>query len=446
VLTINGVRDRLRVLLVSGEPHPGERTWRRLLKADPAVDLVHFTILRPPEKDDLTPLDELALIAFPVRELFQTKINQFDLIILDRFQNRGILPLAYLRNIAAYVERGGALFVSVGPEFAGPGSLADTPLGDVLPATPIEGEEGVIEGAFRPQLTELGLRHPVTAPLLRDAPSPASSPTPPAATPPPALSAAAPQTASPPWGPWYRHLAVRDWRGEVVMKAPDGQPLLILDHAGAGRVALLLSDQIWLWSRGHQGGGPQLELLKRTAHWLMREPELEEEAVFAAIEGGELTVKARSLAATPPASAEITRPDGTTLTLPLHPTEAGLAAGEMAATEPGVWRVKVGDRLAYASLGLGDPLEMADLRVTASYLQGLVAASGGSVHWLSPKGAPELRRTALRASQSGTDWIGLPRNHDHLVTGVSAVPLLPAWAALLIILGMILIAWREEGR
>ena len=147
VVEINGVRDRLRVLLISGEPHSGERTWRRLLKADPAVDLVHFTILRPPEKDDLTPLNELALIAFPVRELFQVKIKEFDLIILDRFQNRGLLPLPYLRNIADYVAEGGALLLSVGPEFSGPASLAATPLGAVLPGAARPASDAVVEGA-----------------------------------------------------------------------------------------------------------------------------------------------------------------------------------------------------------------------------------------------------------------------------------------------------------
>ncbi len=141
VVQINGVRDRLRVLLVSGEPNMGERTWRRLLKADPAVDLVHFTILRPPEKDDMTPLNELALIAFPIRELFQDKIKQFDLIILDRFQNRGLLPQIYLRNIADYVREGGALLLTVGPEFAGPGSLSASPLAGVLPAHAAGGED-----------------------------------------------------------------------------------------------------------------------------------------------------------------------------------------------------------------------------------------------------------------------------------------------------------------
>ena len=161
VVEINGVRDRLRVLLISGEPHPGERTWRRLLKADPSVDLVHFTILRPPEKDDLTPLNELALIAFPVRELFLDKINEFDLIILDRFQNRGLLPMPYIANIAERVRDGGALLLSVGPEFSGASSLAATPIGQVLPGVPAS-PSAVVEGQFRPRVTDLGQRHPVT--------------------------------------------------------------------------------------------------------------------------------------------------------------------------------------------------------------------------------------------------------------------------------------------
>src|SRR6202158_363134 len=94
VVAIDGVRDKLRVLLVSGEPHSGERTWRNLLKSDASVDLVHFTILRPPEKQDGTPINELSLIAFPTRELFQQKINEFQLIIFDRYARQGVLPIA----------------------------------------------------------------------------------------------------------------------------------------------------------------------------------------------------------------------------------------------------------------------------------------------------------------------------------------------------------------
>ena len=123
VIVVNGVRDRLRVLLVSGEPHAGERVWRNLLKSDPSVDLVHFTILRPPEKQDGTPIRELSLIAFPIRELFDTKLDDFDLIIFDRYSQRGVIPEAYLENVVRYVEKGGALLEAAGPNFGTPASL-----------------------------------------------------------------------------------------------------------------------------------------------------------------------------------------------------------------------------------------------------------------------------------------------------------------------------------
>ncbi|TIO59298.1 MAG: hypothetical protein E5X98_19690, partial [Mesorhizobium sp.] len=108
IALVDGIRDHLRVLLVSGEPHAGERTWRNLLKSDASVDLVHFTILRPPEKQDGTPINELSLIAFPTRELFVEKIKDFDLIIFDRYQHRDVLPILYYDYISEYVEKGGA--------------------------------------------------------------------------------------------------------------------------------------------------------------------------------------------------------------------------------------------------------------------------------------------------------------------------------------------------
>ena len=422
VVQINGVRDRLRVLLVSGEPHAGERTWRRLLKADPAVDLVHFTILRPPEKDDMTPLNELALIAFPVRELFQIKIKEFDLIILDRFSNRGILPAQYLRNIADYVRNGGALLMSVGPEFSSPASLSFSPLGPVLPAEPVSGPGGEIDNPFRPLVTALGERHPVTAGLPGDTPG-----------------------APPHWGEWYRRLQPSDSRGQAVMSGPEGQPLLLLDHVGEGRTALLLSDQIWLWSRGHQGGGPQAELLRRVAHWLMKEPALEEEALTAGIEDGRLTIARRTTADTPPPPVIVTAPDGGKTTLALKATAPGRASAVMDAPSPGVWRASDGQREAFAAAGSANPLEIADLRASAIPLAKLASASGGGVHWLDPAGAPELRAVEPDRAASGGSWIGLRRNHDHLVTGLDAIPLLPAWAALPLLLGLALAAWRREG-
>src|SRR5579871_3405228 len=159
VVSIDGVRDKLRVLLVSGEPNAGERTWRNLLKSDASVDLVHFTILRPPEKQDGTPINELSLIAFPTRELFQQKINEFQLIIFDRYARQGVLPIAYFDNIARYVRSGGAVLVSAGPDYASSTSIWRTPLDSVLPAEPT-GQMTV--QPFRPRLTELGKRHPVT--------------------------------------------------------------------------------------------------------------------------------------------------------------------------------------------------------------------------------------------------------------------------------------------
>ena len=427
VIEINGVRERLRVLLVSGEPHPGERTWRRLLKADPSVDLVHFTILRPPEKDDLTPLNELALIAFPVRELFQDKIGEFDLIILDRFQNRGLLPQPYLLNIANRVRQGGALLLSVGPEYSGSTSLAATPLGQVLPGAPVR-FNAVVDGKFRPAVSELGLRHPVTEGLT---------------------GANADPTRAANWGAWYRRIQTGQIRGDVLMESQDGQPLLALDRVGQGRTALLLSDQIWLWSRGHEGGGPQAELLRRIAHWLMREPELEENALTARVAEGRLTIVRRSTESATAVSVTITDPDGKMQTSILREVSPGRATFVLPVTTPGVWQVSDGARSAYAAAGAANPPELSDLRATATVLNRVVRASGGSVHWLGRPAdplIPELRRTETGRVASGGSWVGLERKKDHVVTGVASLALLPAWASLPLMLALLVFAWRREGR
>jgi len=430
VVTVMGVRDRLRVLLVSGEPHAGERTWRRLLKADPGVDLVHFTILRPPEKDDLTPLNELALIAFPVRELFQVKLREFDLIVFDRFANRGILPPAYLRNIADYVRGGGALLMSVGPEYSGAASLASTPLGAVLPARPSAGlgQPGTQEGAFRPRVTALGARHPVTEGLTGANPD---------------------DTKDASWGRWYRSLRTEARSGATVMEAANGAPLLVLDRVGEGRVALLLSDHIWLWSRGHDGGGPQAELLRRAAHWLMREPELEEEDLTARIEAGQLRVERRSLESGTPPAVTVTAPDGSTRQVPLSAGPGGRAAATLAAEQPGVWQASDGRRNAFAAAAAANPPEVADLRADPARLAPILAATGGGTQWLgtgAEPALPDLRRVAPGRDAHGANWLGLRRNGDHTVTGIAATPLLPPWLALPLVLGLALLAWRREGR
>ncbi|HEY0302656.1 MAG TPA: hypothetical protein VGC36_15020 [Rhizomicrobium sp.] len=419
VVTVSGVRDRLRVLLVSGEPHAGERVWRNLLKTDPSVELVHFTILRPPSKQDATPINELSLIAFPTRELFSEKLSSFDLIVFDRYSERGILPLLYYENLAAYVENGGALLVASGPEFAQAMSISRTPLAAVLPAQPT-GE--IVTQGYKPVVTALGLAHPVT----RDLPGANSG------------------GAAPTWGRWFRLIGATKVAGETVMSGPNDAPLLVLDSVKKGRVAELLSDHAWLWARGFEGGGPQAELLRRLAHWLMKEPELEEERLAATIADGSITVERRTMAdAAKPVA--LTYPSGKHATLTLSRVEPGIWRGKARADELGLYRLTDGTLTAVAAAGPLNPKEVADMRATENVLSPIAQASGGSVHWLVD-GMPEVRRVGQSGNASGANWIGLRANGAYRVTAVEQQPLLPAWAALLLLLGTLLLAWRVEGR
>jgi len=417
VVVVNGVRDRLRVLLVSGEPHAGERTWRNILKSDPSVDLVHFTILRPPEKQDGTPIRELSLISFPTRELFQTKLEEFDLIIFDRYRRRGVLPDIYLKNVVDYVRKGGAVLVAAGPAFATPLSLQRTPLAEILPSQPTG---AVFMEGYRPRLTELGLRHPVTT----------------------ALPGAAGE--SPSWGRWFRLIDVEQASGNALMQGIAGRPILILDRVGEGRVAQLLSDHAWLWARDFEGGGPQAELLRRISHWLMKEPDLEEENLRAVAEDDRLEITRRSLS---PGGAdiEVVTPGGTRTKVSLEPVEDGLARGTLPVSEPGLYRLSDGKLNAVAAVGELNPKEYADLRTTGAVLGPLAGRTSGAVAWLVD-GEPSLRRVKPGRDSHGRGWLGLVANEDYLVTGVQQVPLLPALLVLALALGLLMLAWRREGR
>ncbi|TWB45261.1 hypothetical protein [Nitrospirillum pindoramense] len=427
---VNGVRDRLRVLLVSGEPHAGERTWRDLLKADPAVDLVHFTILRSQEKSDSTPIRELSLIQFPIRELFEVKLNDFDLVIFDRYRQRNVLPMGYLANIAEYVRNGGAFLEASGPAYATPLSLYRTPLGAILPGEPTG---TVTEQPFTPTLTEAGRRHPVTAGLDGYGDT--------------APAQAGQQKA--PWGRWFRQIDIVPRQGTVVMTGANNQPLVVLDRVGKGRVAQIASDHMWLWSRGFEGGGPAAELLRRLAHWLMKEPALEEEDLKAHVDGDRLVVERRSLK--PDADpVEVRSPSDAVTSLPLVDSPDGVARGSLEATEPGLWRVKDGDRTALAVVGALNPPELADMRTTPDRLAPLAKATGGGVFWLVDRsgngGLPDLRRVDPGQSAAGSGWLGLRANGDYTVTGVARVPLVPAWIALLAMAALLVLGWRREGR
>lgn len=417
-LTVNGVRERLRVLLVSGEPHAGERTWRNLLKADPSVDLVHFTILRPPEKQDGTPVRELSLIAFPIRELFETKLTDFDLIIFDRYRRRGVLPQSYFVNIVRYIAEGGALLGAVGPAFATPLSVYQTPLKAVMPGRPT-GE--VIEQGFRPMLTTLGERHPVTADLAGTA------------------------AETPEWGRWFRMIDAVVESGTTVMQGVNNRPLLQLDRIGDGRVALLLSDHAWLWARGAEGGGPQAELLRRLAHWLMKEPDLEEEDLRLSTRGNRLDITRRSLGAAPE-QVTVSTPSGDRLPVKLEDQGGGRAIGSAMVSQTGLYTVSDGDLEAVTVVGALNAQEYADVRTSPDTLMPVVQATSGGIYWIAEDGVPNMRLVRPGRDTSGSDWLGLIANRSYIVTGVEQTSLFPALAVLLLALGALMMAWHREGR
>ena len=433
VVQINGVRDRLRVLLVSGEPHAGERVWRNLLKSDASVDLVHFTILRPPEKQDGVPATELSLIAFPTRELFVEKIKEFDLIIFDRYRQRGILPTSYLENVAEYVRNGGTVLMAAGPEFGTADSLFRSPLADILPVVP---SGRVIEEGFVPTMTELGHRHPVTAGLDGFMPADDGGEA--------SASATADRAEGPAWGRWFRMVDVQATRGQVVMEGARGQPLLVLDRVGEGRVAMLASDHAWLWGRGYEGGGPQLELLRRLAHWMLKEPELEEEALTATAQGQTLTFTRRTIG-DPPGDLTITAPDGTETILPMPQKAPGRYELVWKAPEMGLYRLAQGDLTAVVAVGPSAPREFEQTLASDTVLAPVVEAGRGGMLWLAD-GAPDIRVVREGRVAAGRGWIGITPRNAFITQDVSIAPLLPAWAWLLIAAMLTLAAWLREGR
>ncbi len=421
VVTIDGVRDKLRVLLVSGEPHAGERTWRNLLKSDASVDLVHFTILRPPEKQDGTPINELSLIAFPTRELFQQKIGEFQLIIFDRYARQGVLPLIYFDNITRFVREGGAVLVAAGPDYASQTSIWRTPLDAILPAEP---NGNITERGFHARLTELGKRHPVT----RDLEGSDSDP--------------------PHWSQWFRLVDTRNPTGTAVMEGPDNKPLLVLAREGEGRVALLLSDHIWLWARGFQGGGPHLDLLRRLSHWLMKEPDLEEEALRLTVRGHELLVRRQTMSdeASP---VTLTSPSGATSTLKLVPKEPGAWEASATANELGLWRATDGKLNALVNIGPANPREFAEVTSTTSVLAPIAAATGGDLRRLEDGGGmnvPRILAVHSGDTYKGDDWIGLKMRDASVIRGIGVLPVFAGLLGLLLLLGSLAGTWAREGR
>src|SRR4030081_2718539 len=417
---IEGGRDKWRVLLVSGEPHSGERTWRNLLKSDASVDLVHFTILRPPERHDRTPINELSLIACPTRELFQRKINEFQLIIFDRYARQGVLPIAYFDNIARYVRAGGAVLVSAGPDYASTTSIWRTPLDSVLPAEPV----GVTEKPFYAHLSDAGKRHPVTRGLDGSASEP------------------------PHWSRFFRTVDTRNASSPPVMTGADGKPLLLLSRFGEGRVALLLSDHIWVWARGYEGGGPHLDLLRRMSHWLMKQPDLDEEALRLVVQGHDLVVERQTMAdsVTP---VTVTSPSGVTRELTLSAGDPGTWTSTIPANELGLWQATDGTLKALINVGPTNPKEFSEVTSTTEMLKPLAQATGGDARRVGNGSSIDLPRLVPGRAAGvfhGDGWLGVTIRDASVVKGVGVLPLFAGLIGLLLLLGAFAATWLREGR
>ncbi|MEJ8472717.1 hypothetical protein [Roseibium algae] len=422
VVTIDGIRENLRVLLVSGSPHAGERTWRNLLKSDASVDLVHFTILRPPEKQDGTPINQLSLIAFPTRELFSVKIDEFDLIIFDRYVRRGVLPMLYFDNIARYVRAGGAVLLAGGPDYAEAGSLYRTPLAPILPARPTG---AILEQPFYATLANIGERHPVTRGL------PGSKQSPPG------------------WSRWFRLVETELDSGQTLMTGPNDMPLLVLNREGEGRVAMLLSDHVWLWARGFEGGGPHVPLLRRLGHWLMQEPDLDEEALRVSMRGPELIAERQTLGDTI-GPVTVTSPSGSLSTLSMTEVEPGLWRGSVPTTETGLFTVTESEKSALVHVGPQNPREYTDVLSTPEKLASLSSETGGQSLRLADVGGdiavPQVVPLRQAAQYSGNGWIGLKTSDASILNGVDRYPLLMGLLGLALLLGLLSLTWYREGR
>jgi hypothetical protein len=420
VVSIDGVRDKLRVLLVSGEPHAGERTWRNLLKSDANVDLVHFTILRPPEKQDGTPINELSLIAFPTRELFQQKINEFQLIIFDRYARQGVLPIIYFDNIARYVRDGGAVLVAAGPDYSMPTSIWRTPLDSVLPAEP---SGRMTETPFLPRLTALGKRHPVTRGLDRG-------------------------EEPPYWSHWFRLVDTKAVTGTPIMHGPNDKPLMVLAREGEGRIALLLSDHIWLWARGFENGGPHLELLRRLSHWLMKQPDLEEEALRLIVNGRQMIVQRQTMEDTAN-PVTLTSPSGAKQSLTLDRADDGIWRKSVDVGELGLWRATDGKLTALINVGPANPREFSEVTSTTETLAPIANATGGDSRRIAGGSGISLPRIlAVRSSDTykGDDWIGLKMRDATVVRGIGVLPIFAGLLGLLLLIGSLAATWAREGR
>jgi hypothetical protein len=241
-----------------------------------------------------------------------------------------------------------------------------------------------------------------------------------------------------------RQIELADVTGDVLMEGFEGEPLLVLDRVGEGRVALLASDHAWLWARGYEGGGPQLELLRRLSHWMMKEPDLEEEALSAEAAEGGLKITRRSLLEAADVVV-VTRPSGDKSEVTLEEISPGVFEGSFAASDAGLYRLDDGALASVVGLGPASPREFVDTIASTEILAPLINAQQGGTFAVEDR-LPRLRNIREGRNAAGANWMGLTPRGAYETVGLKQYALVPPWAALLFFAVFIVFGWLREGR
>src|SRR5260370_4494992 len=212
------------------------------------------------------------------------------------------------------------------------------------------------------------------------------------------------------------------------MTGADGKPLLLLSRSGEGRVALLLTDHIWLWARGYEGGGPHLDLLRRMSHWLMKQPALDEEAVRLQVQGHDLVVQRQTMAdsVTP---VTVTSPSGATRELALSAGEPGTWTSTIPANELGLWQATDGTLKALINVGPTNPKEFSEVTSTTEMLKPLAQATGGDARRVVDGSSIDLPRIVpVRASGifHGAGWRSVKKHVASVAKGLAVMPMFAA--------------------
>ena len=417
---IEGIQDKLKVMLISGEPNMGLRNLRNILNSDPNIELLHFTILRPPTKRDLTPVKELSLIPFPTQELFAADISKFNLIIFDQYGLQGILPPKYLDNISKFVVSGGALLDIVGKKHLTKDSLINSPIKQILPTIPLE---NLNNKSFKPELTKVGKRHPITN-KLKD------------------------NYKEKPWGEWTNYTRSQLTSGKVLLNY-ENDPLLVVDNVGKGRVVQMLSSDSWIWQKSLDNKGPLIELIRNIIQWLLKNPKLDEDFISLNKENNLIKIKLNSISSGD-IYAEIVTPSKEFLKFKLKDTGNGIFEGEFKSLERGKFQMIWQDKTKYFIINDMNNKEVEEITSTDYKIKSYVEKNNTftknfNILW-NDQSTPKVLKIYNNKILGGKNWIGVIEKNVPKMSENSKQKLFNWYTIFMFLVFLIFLSWYKEGK